>query len=172
MVSVSAASRVTAGLLGSRLPQVRLIACRSSGYDNIDLAYARAHRIAVSNPRSWLQPGDRRRVSHRKRHRLPQHQMGQRQHPPHRRHPDVLAIARPQWADDVAATYLTLRLEIAERHSGVTLLDPQLPLLAPVAWHERTDPGAAVLAWMTRSHALTAKPTTALSWTPHAATLV
>ena len=77
-----------------------------------------------------------------------------------------------QWADDVAATYLTLRLEIAERHSGVTLLDPQLPLLAPVAWHERTDPGAAVLAWMTRSHALTAKPTTALSWTPHAATLV
>ena len=49
VVSVSAASRVTAGILGSRLPQVRLIACRSTGYDNVDLAYARVHRIAVSN---------------------------------------------------------------------------------------------------------------------------
>ena len=56
MVSVSAASRVTAGPLGSRLPQVRLIACRSSGYDNIDLAYARAHRIAVSNPGHGYSP--------------------------------------------------------------------------------------------------------------------
>ena len=65
-----------------------------------------------------------------------------------------------QWADDVAATYLTLRLEVAEHHSGVTLLDPHLPLLPPVAWHERTDPGAALLSWMTRSRALTAKPTT------------
>ena len=48
VVSVSTASRVTAELLGSRLPQVRLVACRSTGYDNVDLAYARAHRIAVS----------------------------------------------------------------------------------------------------------------------------
>lgn len=59
-----------------------------------------------------------------------------------------------EWADDVAATYLTLRLEIAERHSGVTVLDPELPVLAPVAWHERNDPGAAQRAWMTRSRTL------------------
>ena len=56
-----------------------------------------------------------------------------------------------EWAADVAATYLTLRLEDAQRHSGVRLLDPALPLLAPVAWQERSDPGAAVLAWVTRS---------------------
>jgi len=48
VVSVSASSRVTAELVGSRLSQVRLIACRSTGYDNVDLAYARSHRIAVS----------------------------------------------------------------------------------------------------------------------------
>jgi len=48
VVSVSAASRVSAELLGTRLPQVQLIACRSTGYDNVDLAYARSHRIAVS----------------------------------------------------------------------------------------------------------------------------
>jgi len=56
-----------------------------------------------------------------------------------------------QWACDVAATYLTLRLEQAERHSGVQLIDPALPLLPPVAWHERRDPGAEQLAWLTRS---------------------
>ncbi len=49
VVSVSAASRVTAELMAHRLPQVRLVACRSTGYDNVDLAYARAHGIAVSN---------------------------------------------------------------------------------------------------------------------------
>lgn len=59
-----------------------------------------------------------------------------------------------EWACDVAATYLTLRLEEAERHSGVRLLDPTLPLLPPVAWHERRDPGAEQLAWPTRSQAL------------------
>lgn len=58
------------------------------------------------------------------------------------------------WACDVAATYLTLRLEAAERHTGVRLLDPALPPLHPVAWHERSDPGAARLSWLTRSHAL------------------
>jgi hypothetical protein len=56
-----------------------------------------------------------------------------------------------EWACDVAATYLTLRLEEAERHSGVQLIDPALPLLPPVAWHERRDPGAEQLAWLTRS---------------------
>jgi hypothetical protein len=59
-----------------------------------------------------------------------------------------------EWACDVAATYLTLRLEAAERHTGVQLLDPALPLLCPVAWHERSDPGAARLSWLTRSHAV------------------
>ncbi len=59
-----------------------------------------------------------------------------------------------EWACDVAATYLTLRLEVAERHSGVKLLDPSLPPLPPVAWHERRDPGAELLAWHTRSRAL------------------
>ena len=56
-----------------------------------------------------------------------------------------------EWACDVAATYLTLRLEQAERYSGVGLIDPALPLLPPVAWHERRDPGAEQLAWLTRS---------------------
>lgn len=57
-----------------------------------------------------------------------------------------------EWACDVAATYLTLRLEAAERHTGVRLIDPALPPLPLVAWHERSDPGAARLAWLTRSH--------------------
>jgi hypothetical protein len=59
-----------------------------------------------------------------------------------------------EWARDVATTYLTLRLEAAQRHTGVRLIDPELPLLPPVAWHERSDPGAARLAWLTRSPAL------------------
>jgi hypothetical protein len=37
-----------------------------------------------------------------------------------------------EWACDVAATYLTLRLEAAQRHTGVALIAPALPLL-PVA---------------------------------------
>jgi hypothetical protein len=57
-----------------------------------------------------------------------------------------------EWAHDVAATYLTLRLEAAERHIGVRLIDPDLPQLPRVAWHERRDPGASTLAWLTRSH--------------------
>lgn len=32
----------------------------------------------------------------------------------------------------------------------VAVLDPELP----VAWHERNDPGAAQLAWITRSRTL------------------
>ncbi|HWR49173.1 MAG TPA: hypothetical protein VN327_16425 [Pseudonocardiaceae bacterium] len=56
-----------------------------------------------------------------------------------------------EWACDVAATYLTLRLDAAQRHTGVELIDPAFPLLPPVAWHERSDPGAAQLAWLTRS---------------------
>jgi hypothetical protein len=49
-----------------------------------------------------------------------------------------------EWACDVAAPY--------QRHTGVALIDPAVPLLPPVAWHERTDPGAQQLAWLTRSH--------------------
>lgn len=52
----------------------------------------------------------------------------------------------------MATAYLTLRLEIAQRDSGVALLDPALPLLPPVAWHNRYDPGAQQLAWLTRSN--------------------
>lgn len=48
-------------------------------------------------------------------------------------------------ACDVAATYLTLRLETAQRHTGVGLIDPALRPLRPVAWHECNDPGAAQL---------------------------
>jgi hypothetical protein len=38
-----------------------------------------------------------------------------------------------EWASDVAATYLTLRLEAAQWHTGVRLIDPALPRLVPVA---------------------------------------
>ena len=55
------------------------------------------------------------------------------------------------WAPDVAATYLTLRLELAERHTSLELIDPALPALAPVPWHRRCDPGADLLAWLTGS---------------------
>jgi D-lactate dehydrogenase len=48
VVSVSAGSQITAETM-SRVPRLRLIACRSTGFDNIDLVHARAHRIAVSN---------------------------------------------------------------------------------------------------------------------------
>ena len=43
----------------------------------------------------------------------------------------------------------------------MTLLNPHLPLLPPVVWHERDDPGTSLLSWMTRSYALTAKRTVA-----------
>jgi hypothetical protein len=56
-----------------------------------------------------------------------------------------------EWADDVAATYLTLRLELAERRTGLKLIDPALPAPAPVPWHRRVDPGAALLAWLSGS---------------------
>jgi hypothetical protein len=57
----------------------------------------------------------------------------------------------PAWALDVAETYLVLRLEEAGRYVGLPLLDPAYPMLPPTAWHERTDPGAELLAWLTRS---------------------
>jgi hypothetical protein len=69
-----------------------------------------------------------------------------------------------EWAHDVTTTYLTLRLEAAERHIGVRLIDPDLPQLPRVAWHERRDPGASKLAWLTRSNWLSAvTPTGAAS---------
>ena len=55
------------------------------------------------------------------------------------------------WADDVAATYLTVRLELAERRTGLQLTDPALLPLPPVAWHSRFDPGARLLAELTGS---------------------
>jgi hypothetical protein len=72
-------------------------------------------------------------------------------------------LPRP-WAHDVATTYLTLRLEAAERPTGVRLIDPSLPQLPRVAWHNRRDPGASKLAWLTRSNWLSAvTPTVAAS---------
>jgi hypothetical protein len=56
-----------------------------------------------------------------------------------------------EWATDVAATYLTLRLEDAERHINMPLLDPARLLPPLIAWHERPDPGAQTLAHLTRS---------------------
>ena len=55
------------------------------------------------------------------------------------------------WADDVAATYLTVRLELAERRTGLRLVDPALPPPALVLWHLRRDPGADLLASLTGS---------------------
>ena len=48
------------------------------------------------------------------------------------------------WAHDVTSTYLTLRLEDAERHTGLRLLPPEVPDRLPyVPWHTRyDDPGA------------------------------
>lgn len=62
----------------------------------------------------------------------------------------------PAWARDAATAYWTLQLEHAQRHSGVRLLDPNLPQLPRIAWHERHDPGAQRLAWLTRSRWLAA----------------
>lgn len=62
----------------------------------------------------------------------------------------------PVWARDAATAYWTLQLEHAQRHSGVRLLDPNLPPLPRIAWHERDDPGAQRLAWLTRSRWLSA----------------
>ena len=55
------------------------------------------------------------------------------------------------WADDVATFYLTARLELAERRTGLELIDPALPPLVPVPWHCRRDPGADLLASLTGS---------------------
>jgi hypothetical protein len=47
----------------------------------------------------------------------------------------------PSWAPDVATAYLLVRLEVAGRHTGVPLVDPDRPPDPPQAWHLRTDPG-------------------------------
>ena len=60
-------------------------------------------------------------------------------------------LIETDWADDVAATYLTVRLELAERRTGLQLIDPALPPSPPVAWHCRRDPGARLLAELTGS---------------------
>jgi len=55
------------------------------------------------------------------------------------------------WAPDVATAYLAVRLQAAERHAGLTLLDPDRPPDASIAWHLRSDPGADVLEWLAQS---------------------
>jgi D-lactate dehydrogenase len=52
IVSVFISSHLTAALL-RRLPRLRFIATRSTGFDHIDLAAARARRIAVANVPSY-----------------------------------------------------------------------------------------------------------------------
>jgi hypothetical protein len=49
------------------------------------------------------------------------------------------------------AAYLVVRLEVAGRHVGLALLDPARPPDLPVARHLRTDAGAELLEWLTRS---------------------
>lgn len=56
-----------------------------------------------------------------------------------------------KWSHEIAATYLTLRMEDAQRYLGFSLLDPDHPMLPTVAWREHHEPGADVLAAMTRS---------------------
>lgn len=56
-----------------------------------------------------------------------------------------------EWSHEVTATYLTLRMEDAQRYLGFGLLDPDHPMLPTVAWHQHHEPGADVLAAMTRS---------------------
>lgn len=52
IVSPFVNSRLDAGVL-ARLPALRMIATRSTGYDHIDLGYCRSHGIAVSNVPSY-----------------------------------------------------------------------------------------------------------------------
>ncbi len=47
VISVHVTSPVTAELM-AKLPHLQHVACRSTGYDNVDLEYARAHKISVS----------------------------------------------------------------------------------------------------------------------------
>jgi D-lactate dehydrogenase len=49
VISVSADSLVTADIMASHLPRLRHVACRSTGYDNVDVTWAVDHQITVSN---------------------------------------------------------------------------------------------------------------------------
>ncbi len=48
VISVHVSSKVTASLM-EKLPKLHHIACRSTGYDNVDLTYTKTHAITVSN---------------------------------------------------------------------------------------------------------------------------
>jgi D-lactate dehydrogenase len=52
VIAVHVSSPVTAGLM-AQMPQLRHIACRTTGYDHIDRAYAKAHDITVSTVPSY-----------------------------------------------------------------------------------------------------------------------
>ncbi|MDB5178527.1 MAG: D-isomer specific 2-hydroxyacid dehydrogenase, NAD-binding protein [Patescibacteria group bacterium] len=47
ILSVHVSSQVTAGAM-KQMPDLRHIACRSTGFDHVDLAYAKSHQITVS----------------------------------------------------------------------------------------------------------------------------
>jgi D-lactate dehydrogenase len=52
VLSVHVSSKVTPKIM-AQMPHLRHIACRSTGFDNIDLAYAKAHDITVSTVPSY-----------------------------------------------------------------------------------------------------------------------
>jgi lactate dehydrogenase-like 2-hydroxyacid dehydrogenase len=52
VIAVHVSSPVTAGLM-AQMPQLRHIACRTTGYDHIDRDYAKAHDITVSTVPSY-----------------------------------------------------------------------------------------------------------------------
>ncbi|HEX4393519.1 MAG TPA: hypothetical protein VH084_18530 [Mycobacterium sp.] len=56
-----------------------------------------------------------------------------------------------EWASDVAATYLTLRLEAAQRHTGVRLIDPAFRGWCRLPGTSAATPGADRLSWLTLS---------------------
>jgi len=61
----------------------------------------------------------------------------------------------PSWASDVAAAYLLVRLEVAGRHTGLALVDPNRPPDPPGAWHLRADAGTGLLQWLIQGDGLT-----------------
>ena len=52
VISMHVSSQVTAEIMGL-LPQLKHVACRSTGFDNVDLSYAKDHNITVSTVPSY-----------------------------------------------------------------------------------------------------------------------
>jgi lactate dehydrogenase-like 2-hydroxyacid dehydrogenase len=56
VISVSADSLVAADIMAGHLPQLRHVACRSTGYDNVDVAWAVDHSLISSGQRQTRHP--------------------------------------------------------------------------------------------------------------------